>query len=401
MREFGKLTALAVRNATKRGMLNDGGGLYLRTAKGGSRSWILRYKVAKREHHFGLGSLRDVTLSMARDKAREARRALLDGRDPISARKAAKAASRSAKSFRQVADEYIAGHAKSWSARTAEQWRVHLTTYILPIIGNDCPVADVDTAMVLKVLTPLWAEKTETANRVRRRIESILDAAKVMGLRSSGENPARWRGHLDKMLPKQSDIAPAAHHEAMDWKAIPDFLTELRRRPEIAARALEFAILCAVRTGEVQTFEWADLDGAKWVIPSTKTKSRKPHTVPLSDRAVEIIEEMKAHGLSTRFVFPGARSDKPVARGALLKALRMIDKDVTTHGFRASFRTWATDTGVAAELAEMALGHVVGDKVERAYQRGDMFARRRALMEAWAAYCAEPVEDSKVKKLRA
>ncbi len=397
MREFGKLTARAVAGETKRGMIGDGGGLYLRTSKGGSRSWILRYKRDGKEHHLGLGSLRDVTLSMARDKAREARRSLLDGVDPISARKAAKASARAAKSFRQVADEYIEAHAKSWSARTAEQWRVHLATYILPIIGLDCPVADVDTAMVLKVLTPIWSEKTETANRVRRRIESILDAAKVQGLRE-GENPAAWKGNLAKVFPNQSEIAAAEHHEAMDWREVPSFLTELRRRPEVAARCLEFAVLTATRTNEVLTAEWGDLDLDQrlWVIPSAKTKTAKEHRVPLSDRAVEIVEAMREIGLSTKYVF-GNGANKPLPKGAMMKTLRKIDKAVTTHGFRATFRTWAAETGVPAELAEMALGHTVGDKVERAYQRSDMFARRRSLTDRWAAFCT--AERGSVTKL--
>ena len=391
MRATNRLTALAVQRATKRGMYGDGAGLYLQVAEGGSKSWILRFKRGGRTRHFGIGPLHVVSLAEARLRASVARLMLLDGRDPIEARRASRAATAKVMTFDQCAAAYIAAHRPGWTATHAEQWRQTIATFANPVIG-DMDVRAIETADVMRVLGDLWKQKTITASRLRGRIEAILDWARVRGYRT-GENPARWRGHLDHLLPPKRKVRPVRHFAALPYSEIAAFMTDLRKRDGVSARALGFAILTATRSGETLGCAWAEIDlGQKlWVIPSTRTKAAKEHRVPLSDRAIAILSEMSAIRGGSDFVF-SARRGRPLAKLALFNALRRMGRgDLTAHGFRSTFRDWAgNETAFPRELAEQALGHAIGDETERSYRRGDALERRRAMMDAWASYCDQP-----------
>ena len=391
-RKPGRLTALDVKRLTTRGMHHDGGGLYLAIAANGSRSWIFRYG-AQGRRHFGLGATHSVTLPEARSKARDARRMLLDGIDPIADRRARKLAARleAAKTitFAKAAETYITAHHTAWkSEKNRDQWINTLASYAYPVIG-DLPVAAIDTALVMRVLEPIWTTKTETASRVRMRIERMLAWATVHGYRT-GDNPARLTNHLDHLLPEQSKVAPVRHHAAMPYTDVPTFLRDLRTRDVRAARALEFLILTAARTGEVVGAEWSeiDVDARVWTVPASRMKSGREHRVPLSDQAIEIINGLPRNG--TR-VFG-------IAETAMRQLLARIGRsDVTPHGFRSSFRDWAAETHHASrDVAEMALAHAVSDKTEAAYRRGDLFAKRRGLMADWAAFATAPPSADKV-----
>jgi len=324
--------------------------------------------------------------------------------------------------FKQCAESYIKTHRAGWRNRKhAAQWEATLATYAEPIIGA-LPVQAVDTALVMKVLeqevrdaldkptAPLWTARPETASRLRGRMESILDWAKVRGHRE-GENPARWRGHLDKLLPARAKVRKVEHHAALPYDKLPDFTTVLRAQEGIAARALEFAILTAARTGEVIGARWGEIDiGEKlWTAPAMRMKAGKEHRLPLSARAVAILKEMKplcqdGQNEADAFVFPGGKHGKPLSNMAFLMLLRrMKHDDLTAHGFRSTFRDWAAErTNFPSEVAEMALAHAVGDKVEAAYRRGDMFKRRRRMMTAWATFCAasKQAADDNVTTMR-
>jgi integrase len=374
-------------------MHHDGGGLYLAVAANGSRSWIFRYG-AQGRRHFGLGATHSVTLPEARSKARDARRKLLDGIDPIADRRARKLAVRleAARTitFAKAAETYITAHHAAWkSEKNRGQWTNTLATYAYPVIG-DLPVAAIDTALVMRVLEPIWTTKTETASRVRMRIERVLAWATVHGYRT-GDNPARLTNHLDQLLPEQSKVAPVRHHAAMPYADVPAFLRDLRTHDVRAARALEFLILTATRTSEVVGAEWDEIDvGARvWTVPASRMKSGREHRVPLSDRAIELLttlprDRARVFGISE------------TAMRQLLA--RMGRSDVTPHGFRSSFRDWAAETHHASrDVAEMALAHAVSDKTEAAYRRGDLFAKRRGLMADWAAFAtAAPSTDNVV-----
>jgi integrase len=380
-RKLGRLSALDVKRLTTRGMHNDGGGLYLSVAANGSRSWTFRYG-AQGARHYGLGPLHTVSLTEARSKARDCRLMLLDGGDPIADRRARKLAARleAAKqiTFAKAAETYIEAHHTAWkSDKNKQQWINTLATYAFPLIGN-LPVAAIDTTLVLHVLEPIWATKTETASRVRMRIERVLAWATVRGYRS-GDNPARWTHHLDQLLPEQGKVAPVEHHAAMGFADVPAFLRELRERDGMAARALEFLVLTAARTSEVIGAEFGEIDAGVWTIPASRMKSGREHRVPLSDRAIEIINALPRDGAR---VFG-------ISSTAMRQLLaRMGRSDITPHGFRSSFRDWASETHTASrDVAEMALAHAVSDKTEAAYRRGDLFAKRRTLMADWAAYC--------------
>ena len=401
MRAFGKLTARGVASAVERGMTNDGGGLYLRVGPTGAKSWIFRFKQDGKTRDMGLGGVDDVTLSEARAKAEENRRMLRgDGVDPIMARLTARAKARLVKTFRHCADEYIKAHRAGWSAKTADSWEALFRDYVYPVLGADFRVDMIDTGAVMRCIEPIWAVKTETASRVRSRIELVLDWAKVNGFRD-GENPARWKGHLDKLLPSESKVAKVEHHPALSYREIANFMAALRKVPGAKARALELTILTGGRTADVVKAELShfNLDHRMWTIPANvAAKTGRELRVPLSARAIEIIEEMKAIGLSDRYVFPGSRVGQPISEGSMLDVVRTIDPVATVHGMRACLKTWATEqTGFPREVIEMALGHQVGDATERAYMRGDMFARRVALAEAWAAACDGVEQDSVVK----
>jgi integrase len=388
-----RFTARTVETIKKPGLHADGAGLYLHVSKNGARSWIFRWKRDGRLHDMGLGPLNTVSLAEARDKALACRKLKYEGRDPIEERRSQRQAVRlegaRAMTFRQCGDAYIAAHRAGWkNDKHAAQWPSTLTTYVYPIFG-DQPVQIVDVALVMKALEPIWNAKPETASRVRGRIESVLDWASARGYRH-GENPARWRGHLENLLPKRSKVARVKHHAALPYAEIGTFMAELRQQEGIAARALEFAILTAARTGEVIGATWAeiDLEGRLWTIPAERMKAGREHRVPLSEAAVAILRAMAEVRLG-KHVFPGARDNRPLSQMAMLMLLRRMGRDgLTVHGFRSAFSDWcAEQTAFPSEVREMALAHTVGDKVEAAYRRGDLFEKRRQLAEAWARYC--------------
>ena len=396
-RATGRLTALKVEKAKERGMYADGGGLYLRVTPEGTKNWVLRYMLDRKPHWMGLGPFPLYSLQEARARALDARRKRHEGIDPIEARRAERTRQRldaaKAITFKQCAETYIASHSAGWrNEKHRYQWKATLKDYAYPAIG-DLPVQAADTALVLKVLEPIWTAKAETAGRVRQRIESVLDWAKVRGYRD-GENPARWRGHLDKLLPARSRVREVEHLAALPYAKMPDFLTTLRAREAIAARALEFLILTAARTGEVIGARWNEIDllDKLWTIPASRMKAHREHRVPLSPRALAILEEIQAacQGVaSDGFVFLGPKPGTPLSNMALLMLLRRMELDeLTVHGFRSTFRDWAAErTNYPNHVVEMALAHAVADKVEAAYRRGDLFEKRRRLMQQWATFC--------------
>jgi integrase len=399
-RAIGRLTALKVEKTKEPGMYADGGGLYLRVTTEGARNWVLRYMLDRRPRWMGLGPLALYGLHDARAKALDARRKRHEGIDPIEARRAERARQRldAAKTitFKQCAEAYIAAHRAGWrNDKHAGQWSATLSTYAYPIIGG-LPVQAADTSLVLKVLEPIWTAKPETASRVRGRLESILDFAKVRGERD-GENPARWRGHLDKLLPAHSKVREVEHHAALPYAELPAFLASLREQEGIAALAMEFLILTAARTGEGIGALWAEIDlfDKTWTVPAARMKRRREHRVPLSARALAVLDEMRLArdgNNGDAFVFPGGKVGKPLSNMAFLMLLRRMGRnDLTAHGFRATFKTWASErTSFQNEIVEASLAHAIGGKVEQAYRRGDLFDKRRKLMHAWSAYSAAP-----------
>jgi integrase len=400
MKTSGKLTALAVKRLNRRGMHNDGNGLYLQVHDGGSKSWVLRYKINGRPRHLGLGPLHTVSLADARLRAIDARRLLLDGHDPIATRAAARVAARladaSTKTFDQCAEAYIEAHRAGWkNAKHASQWPTTIKTYASPVFGH-LPVAAVDTGLVMRALSPIWTTKTETALRLRGRIESVLDWARVRGYRT-GENPARWKGHLDQLLPAAGKVAKVEHLASLPYAEIGTFMADLRAQDGISARALTFLILCAVRTSEVRFATWSeiDIDAKTWTIPGERMKGGRAHRVPLSDDALALLKDMQAIR-SSDHVFPGPRAGKPMFTDAMLATARTIlpNVDLTAHGFRSTFRMWAAEqTNFPSEVVEAALAHSVSDKTIAAYQRSDFIDRRRQLMQAWAAFCGDKPAD--------
>ena len=387
-RAINRLKDVTVRKASRPGFLADGAGLYLRIGPTGAKSWVFRYRRGGRLHDMGLGSLTAVTLAEAREKALACRRLRLAGIDPIEDRRAGaiKAALDAARTmtFKQCAEAYVAAHRAGWrNPKHAAQWATTLDAYVYPVFG-DQPVQAIDTGFVMRAVEPIWTAKPETASRVRGRIESVLDWATARNYRQ-GENPARWRGPLENLLPARSKVRRVEHHAALPYAEIGAFMAELRARDGVAARALEFAILTAARTGEVIGATWAefDLQDRLWTIPAERMKAGREHRVPLSAPALAILQALPKGEPSDR-VFP-------LSQMALLMTLRRMGRgDLTVHGFRSTFRDWAAErTGFPAEVAEMALAHTVADKVEAAYRRGDLFAKRRQLAEAWAKFCAE------------
>jgi integrase len=381
-RQHNRLSAITVKNA-KPGLHADGGNLYLQVADSGTRSWIFRYGLEGRERWMGLGAAHTVSLQEARERARQCRLALLDGHDPIEARKTQRAQSELTKhagtTFKECAERLIVSHEASWrNAKHRSQWRITLATYAYPVLGSVAAQA-IDTALVLKVLEPIWQERPETASRIRARIEAVLDWAKARGIRN-GENPARWKGHLDHLLPARSKVARVRHHAALPYAEVGTFMAKLRTRQEPAARMLEFLILTAARLGEVQNMTWGEISGDVWIIPAPRMKGGGEHRVPLSSAALAVLGKP---GKNDELVF------RPATNMALLRIHQRMGYGITTHGFRSTFRDWAAErTSFPNEMVEMALAHAVGDKVEAAYRRGDMFEKRRRLMDAWAAYCS-------------
>lgn len=393
-----RLTAVKVEKEKKPGLYCDGQGLYLQVREGGAKSWIFRYRVDAKSRDMGLGSFNAVSLAEARESAARCRSLRAKGIDPIDLRRDEKAKKRAeaarAVSFEECARAFIEAHNAGWkNAKHAAQWAATLQTYVFPIIGA-LPVASIDTPLVLKVLEPIWSEKTETANRVRGRIEKILDWARVRQYRQ-GENPALWRGHLDHLLVRRSKLAAVKHFAALPLDEVPIFMSRLREVKGVAALGLEFCILTASRTGEALGARWSEINlkAKLWTVPAERMKAQKEHRVPLAERAMQILQEMKSLSVS-EYVFPGRKALRPLSDMAFLMLLRRMGHDgLTAHGFRSSFRDWAAErTNFPREVAEMALAHTIADKVEAAYRRGDLFEKRRQLADAWSNYCERAPE---------
>jgi len=377
------------------GLIADGGGLYVQISRSGSKSWVFRFMLNRRAREMGLGPLNAVSLSLAREKASQCRTLLADGIDPIEYRDAEKskqiAHTQKNITFRKASESYITAHSAGWkNAKHAAQWASTLNTYAYPILG-DVYVSDIDTSLVVQVLDPIWSVKTETASRVRGRIEKILNWATVSGYRK-GENPARWRGHLDNLMPLPSRMRRVKHHAAMPYSEVGDFIQQLRNGSGVSRRALEFVILTAARTQEVLGATWDEIDFETkiWTVPAERMKGLTEHRVPLVERAIEILAEIQSTA-NNRFVFPGNRPNKGLSNMSLLAVLRRLQIEATAHGFRSSFRDWASEVSdFPSEVAEQALAHVNKNKVEAAYRRGDLFVKRQRLMDAWASYLEKP-----------
>ncbi len=402
MRELG---ALAVSNIRRRGYTAVGGvlGLGINVTQTGSRSWVLRYHVGGRRRDMGLGSYPSVTLAQAREAARAARSKLAQGTDPISAARAARSQLQAdqacAITFSQGALKYIETHEHGWrNAKHAQQWRNTIETFANPVMGRIL-IQDVSLPHVLAVLEPIWCTKTETATRLRGRIEAILDWATARGYRTEA-NPARWKGLLDMLLPAPNKVAKTDHHRAAPYADMPEVMKQLVRQEGMGSSALRFLILTACRSGEVRHARWSEFDLVErlWTIPAGRMKAGKEHRVPLSDAAIDIIEKQKAISIG-EFVFPSPNRSKvggfggaPLSDMTLTAVLRRMGVNAVPHGFRSTFRDWcAEQTDYPNEVAEMALAHTVSNKVEAAYRRGDLYGKRKKLMQDWADYCCKAV----------
>ncbi|WP_394701352.1 tyrosine-type recombinase/integrase [uncultured Propionivibrio sp.] len=395
-----ELGALAVSRITRRGINFVGGvtGLGLNVTQTGSRSWILRYRVSGVRKDMGLGGYPDVTLAQAKELARIARIKLAQGIDPIAERRVERrkliAEVAAAVTFKEAARRYIDSQESTWqNDKHAQQWRNTIETYVAPKLGQ-LPVKDINLADVLSVLEPIWHTKTETASRLRGRIESIIDWAIAKEYRVES-NPARWKGLLDKILPAPGKIAKVDHHRALPYSELPAFMLQLAKQHGMGARALEFAILTACRSGEVRgaTWEEFDLESGIWTVPASRMKAKKEHRVPLSPKALQIITDLEKTAFC-EFVFPSSHQPKsgsakgsPLSDMTLAAVLRRMEVPAVPHGFRSTFRDWcAEQTDYSNEVAEMALAHTISNKVEAAYRRGDLFDKRRQLMQDWESY---------------
>ena len=406
MGNINRLTALQVQKLSKPGYHADGAGLHLCVKATGGKSWIFRYRYGGKEREMGLGPLHTVSLAEAREKALAQRKMLLDGVDPLAAKHASevqrKLAEASVITFDTAATSYIASHRAGWkNEKHAEQWTNTLTTYASPVFGS-LPVADITTPLVLRVLEPIWTTKTETASRVRGRVEKVLDWCKTQGYRT-GDNPAAWRGHLENLLSAPQKTKKVEHHPALPWREIGAFMQALRTMPGAAALATEFIILTNCRTSEAIEARWSEIDTVekRWTIPAARMKAAKEHTIPLSDAALAVLQRLKAETKEGEFVFPGGKKNTPLSNMACLALLkRMGRSDLTVHGFRSSFRDWAGEaTAHPREVIEHAMSHQLKDKAEAAYQRGSLLERRRVLMADWANYCAQPAATGVVVAL--
>ncbi|MEI6556870.1 MAG: integrase arm-type DNA-binding domain-containing protein [Rhodospirillaceae bacterium] len=385
------LTARKVETIKTPGMFADGNGLYLQVTQTGGKTWIFRYQIAGRRRDMGLGSSSFISLAEARQKAADSRKLVAAGTDPIEHRthQEAAAASESAKAvtFKECAEALIENMRPGWkNAKHSAQWSATLETHAYPTL-SELPVAGVDTGLVLQVLEPIWAVKTETASRLRGRIEAVLDYAKVRGYRS-GENPARWKGHLDHILPAKGAVAKVEHHASLPYSEIAGFWPRLQVQDGITARTLEFVILTACRPGEGYGARWDEIDfeSATWTIPGERMKAGAEHRVPLSAPALALLRKVLAVRQGA-FVFPGQRPNRPLSNMAMNMMLRRLKVDAVAHGFRSTFRTWASErTSYPHEVLEAALAHTQGDKVVAAYQRGDLFEKRRRLMDDWSTF---------------
>jgi integrase len=393
-------TAAAVAALKKPGRYAVGDGAYFQISKWQTRSWIFRYERFGRAHNMGLGPYPLISLADARAKARNAKRMLLDGIDPLQAKRRARTDAllqiARTKTFKECAEQYIATHDSDWSsAKSRAAWVSTFKNYVYPKIGA-LPVADIDTAVVLGILELLWSRAPTTASRVRGRIETVLGWAGVRGYRSA-ENPARWTGHLEHILPSPNN--GTEHLASLPYHQMGSFMAALRAAPGIAARALEFTILTACRTAEARGARWDEIESDVWVIPAKRMKAGKEHKVPLSNRALAILAELPR---DDALVFPSVRAGKGLGNHALLRVLERLKYDgVTTHGFRATFRTWAAErTGFEPEVAEMALAHTIPSAVERSYKRTTLFDRRRLMMQMWSDFCAGRDVDGEVVPIR-
>src|ERR1700722_7574160 len=403
------LTAAGVKTKPP-GRYADGDNLYLLVRDNGTAFWLVRYKVTGgKMREMGLGRARGpnaVSLADARDAAAPLHRLVRHGVDPLepraaeaeAARAAAQAEKARAITFKTVAGHYLDAHEAGWrNAKHAGQWRATLEAYAYPHMG-DLPVGRVGTAEVLASLEPIWTTKPETASRVRGRVEAILDYARTREWRA-GENPARWRGHLDNLLPPRSKVAKVGHPAALPSRDVGAFVATLRGQPGIAALALEFAILTAARTGEVIGARWSEFDLAEkvWTVPEDRMKANREHRVPLSEPALAVLQkvaQLRTRAAPDAFAFPGQRQGCGLSNMAMLTLLRRMKRDdLTAHGFRSTFRDWAGETGNPTDIAEAALAHTLGDKTQAAYQRGDLLERRRRLMADWGDYCDRPASD--------
>lgn len=381
MRALNKLTAIQAKTLTDIGRHSDGGGLYLAIHKNGGRSWVFLFRHGGKQHEIGIGPANAMSLKRARRFAAGHRAELAEGRPPQGKR----SASKGSMTFGELAGAYIADHESAWrNDKHRRQWADTLRIHAAAL--TSMPVEKIDTEAVLAVLRPMWQTKRETADRLRGRIERILDSARAQGLRG-GENPARWRGHLSELLPARQRLA-RPHHAALPYAALPGFLVRLREDTSMSARALEFAILTAARTSEVRFAAPGefDLTSGLWTIPASRMKAGREHQVPLSDRAIELVREAMLSG--GPYVFGGRFTDQPLGKSAMQEALERLDTESTPHGFRSSFRDWAGDCSLAArEIIEESLAHAIGNQTEAAYRRGTAIAKRRLLMEAWATFC--------------
>ena len=402
-RPIHKLTALTIKRTHRDGRHGDGGGLYLQV-DGRSKSWLFRYKRRGQTRYLGFGPIDLVGVEAARAQALECRKLLQAGIDPGAAREAERARLRleAAKhmTFDACVAAYLDAHGAGWrNPKHRQQWENTLKTYASPLFGTQS-VRDVNTGLVMKAIEPIWVKKPETAGRLRGRIESILSWAKVRGYRE-GDNPARWKGHLDQLLPGRGKIRKVKHHAALPYAELPGFMSAVREQHSIAARALEFTILCGVRTGDVigsnrddaPPMRWnrVDLDAAIWTIP--KTKSGSEHKVPLSVAAIDVLRAIGKHKLGEIVFQSPNKPDRPLSNGAMLALLDRMGPhyaSLTVHGFRATFKTWASErTNFPREVVEAALAHTISDQLEAAYRRGDFFEKRRQLMNAWAEFCTK------------
>jgi integrase len=403
-RTLNKLSPLRVQKLRRKGLHSDGGGIYLRISDSGTKGWIFRFGDSGKLHDHGLGPVHTVSLPEARELAQECRKLRRQGIDPIAHRRAAiasrKASQAKTMTFAECAAAYIASHEAGWrNAVHSRQWTNSLQQHVNPVIGA-LPVAAIDTGLVMKVIEPIWTKIPETATRLRGRVESILDWARVRGYRD-GENPARWRGHLDHLLPARSKVQRVEHYAALPYAEIGSFMAELRQQTSISARALEFLILTAARRGEALEARWTEIDipNAVWTIPASRMKADREHRVPLSGAALAVLKGMQAVRRN-EFVFPGRHGQ--FESKALFRVLQRLGRgDITAHGFRSSFRDWASERSTfPREVAEMALAHAIESQVEAAYRRGDLFEKRTRLMAAWADYCGKPARIGEVVSIR-
>jgi len=394
-RKADELGALEVSRLDKPGMHFVGGvaGLALQVLPTGGRTWVLRVTIGGKRRDMGLGGFPDVKLAGAREAAREARKLIREGVDPIEAARAAASALRASRAknvtFEEAAKAYIAAHEAGWrNEKHGQQWANTLKAYAYPVIGS-LMVRDVDLTHVLKILEPIWTTKNETASRLRGRIEQVLDWATARGYRN-GLNPARWRGHLDKLLARPSKLGRVEHHRAIAVSDVGAFMVKLREAEGMGARALEFAILTAARSGEVRGATWSEIDlgAAVWVVPGDRMKAGREHRVALSGAAVSVLKALPRMA-GTDIVFPAPRGGM-LSDMTLTAVMRRMKVDGVPHGFRSTFRDWAAErTNYPRDVAEMALAHTIGDKVEAAYRRGDLFEKRKRMMADWAKFLSK------------